>query len=96
MKNFIIVSRGSLTGFISTNFKHSVWGTCPKSKLNGLVESLREDYGNIRVSFPKSPDDGLDSQELVAYYKLLTQLQKVELAQACQLKIKFGESNAKI
>lgn len=84
------------------NFKPGFWGTCPKSKLNGLVESLREDYGNIRVSFPKSPDDGLDSQELVAYYKLLAQLHKLsctslpKLAKACQLKIKFGESNAKI
>lgn len=96
MKKFLIVKRNQTIGFISTNLRNSIWGVAPKAKLNEVVSSLQEDYGNVQVQFPKSAEDDLNNRELVAYYKLITLMQKQEVEQARQLKLQFGVRDAKI
>lgn len=96
MKKFLILEKGSFSGFISTNLSHPVWGVNPKSKRSEMLESIFEDFGNVQLSFPKSPDDDLTNPELVAYYKLQVKLNDANLVQAHQLKLQFGDHNAKI
>ena len=96
MKKFLILERGSFSGFISTNLKHSVWGVNFKTKQSELLQSLREDFGNIQVSFPNSPDDDLNNEEMIAYYKLQIKLNEAMRSHSRQLKIQFGEKNARI
>lgn len=53
MKKFLIIQKENLYGFISSNLKTSTWGIKEKSNLDELLLSLKEDYGNISVSFPE-------------------------------------------
>lgn len=79
MKKFLIIQKENLYGFISSNLKNSTWGFKEESNLNELLLSLKEDYGNISVSFPKSVNDDLDSRDQLAYLKLTKVLNDVIL-----------------
>lgn len=93
MKKFIIIERNQTYGFISTNLRSSVWGIARQAKLNDVLDSLREDYGNVQFSFPKSAQDDLDHRDALAYYKLIRAMQKEELARVLQ---QHGVRNAEI
>lgn len=94
MKKFIVIEHKDSYGFISTNLRSSVWGIAKQAKLNEVLDSLREDYGNVQFSFPKSAQDDLDSRDALAYYKLVHAMQKQEVAEA--LRLRFGVNHAEI
>lgn len=79
MKKFLIIQKENLYGFISSNLKNSTWGIKEESNLDELLLSLKEDYGNISVSFPKSVNDDLDTRDQLAYMKLAKALNDVIL-----------------
>ena len=93
MKKFLIIERNQTFGFISTNLRSSVWGIAKQAKLNDVLASLREDYGNVQFSFPKSSSDDLDNREALAYFKLIQAMQKEEMAFVLR---QYGARNAEI
>lgn len=92
---FLILKHKQNYGYISTNLRTSVWGIAKQAKLDDVLKSLEEDYGNVKFQIATS-SSSLDAKKLIAYRKLKLALQQQELAEAKQLHLKFGVKNAEI
>lgn len=92
---FLILKHKQNYGYISTNLRTSVWGIAKQAKLDDVLKSLEEDYGNVQFQIATS-SSSLDTKKLIAYRKLELALQQQELSEAKQLHLKFGVKNAEI
>lgn len=81
MKKFLIIQRDDQLGFISSNLRTSTWGIVNVSERDSLIESLRAEYGNISISFPRSLQDDLDTREQIAFLKLHNYMNNEKLKQ---------------